>query len=104
MSNADPLHRLPVERRTDRRRACLLRGDLVTPGGRVAPVAVAVMDLTADGARVAMQHPILLPTRLILRLTLAEGGVLYDADLLWRSGLNLGLSLSGRREDPGLAN
>ena len=83
MSNADPLHPMPVERRSDRRRACLLRGDLVTPGGRIAPVAV--MDLTADGARVAMQHPILLPTRLILRLTLTEGSVLYDADLLWRS-------------------
>ena len=97
MSNPESFHSLPVERRTDRRRACLLRGDLVSPGDRVTPVAV--MDLTADGARVAMQRPMLLPTRLTLRLSLSEGSVLYDAELLWRSGLNAGLALSGRRED-----
>jgi hypothetical protein len=99
MSNAETFHKQPVERRTDRRRACLLRGDLVSPGGRATPVAV--MDLTADGARVAMQRPMLLPTRLTLRVTVSEGSVLYDADLLWRSGLNAGLALSGRREDLG---
>ncbi|PHY14258.1 hypothetical protein CSW58_00450 [Caulobacter sp. B11] len=99
MSNAETFHKQPVERRTDSRRACLLRGDLITSGGRGSPVAV--MDLTADGARVAMQRPMLLPTRLTLRLSLSEGSVLYDAELLWRSGLNAGLALSGRREDLG---
>ncbi|MDI1364514.1 MAG: hypothetical protein PSX79_06530 [bacterium] len=102
MSNAETLHKPPVERRSDRRRACLLRGDLISPGGRAEPVAV--LDLTADGARVAMRRALLLPTRMILRLTLMDGMVLYNADLLWRRGLDAGLSLWGRREDGGLAH
>jgi hypothetical protein len=97
MSNAEAFLQQPVERRAENRRACLLRGDLVTGGGRSEPVAV--LDLTAFGARVAMRRTLLLPTRLLLRLTLMDGMVLYDAELLWRRGLDAGLSLSGRRED-----
>jgi len=96
MSDVDAFLQQPVERRTASRRACLLRGDLVTGGGRAEPVAV--LDLTAFGARVAMRRTLLLPTRMLLRLTLMDGMVLYDAELLWRRGLDAGLALSGRRE------
>jgi hypothetical protein len=96
MSNVESFLQQPVERRAESRRACLLRGDLVTGPGRAEPVAV--MDLTAFGARVAMRRTLLLPTRLLLRLTLQDGMVLYDAELLWRRGLDAGLALSGRRE------
>ncbi|WP_421738169.1 hypothetical protein [Caulobacter sp.] len=92
----------PVERRAESRRACLLRGDLLQAGGRAEPVAV--LDLTADGARVAMRRSLLLPTRLVLRLTLLDGYVTYDAELLWRRGLDAGLALSGRRELAGAAH
>ena len=96
MSNVEPFLQQPIERRGDSRRACLLRGDLVIGSGRAEPVAV--LDLTAFGARVAMRRTLLLPTRMLLRLTLMDGMVLYDADLLWRRGLDAGLALSGRRE------
>lgn len=102
MSNAEAFLQQPVERRAESRRACLLRGDLIIGGGRAEPVAV--LDLTAFGARVAMRRTLLLPTRLLLRLTLVEGMVLYDAELMWRRGLDAGMSLSGRRESNGLAH
>lgn len=98
MPTVDVLHKPPVERRAERRRACLLRGDLVQAGGRFEPVAV--LDMTAHGARVAMRRALLLPTRLILRLTLLEGPVTYEAQLLWRRGLDAGFQLSGRHESP----
>ena len=96
MSNVESFLQQPIERRGDSRRACLLRGDVVISPDRVEPVAV--LDLTAFGARVAMQRTLLLPTRLLLRLTLIDGLVFYDAELLWRRGLDAGLALSGRRE------
>ncbi|HQR90253.1 MAG TPA: hypothetical protein PLH31_13540 [Caulobacter sp.] len=102
MSNAEVLFQQPVERRAESRRACLLRGDLIIGGGRAEPVAV--LDLTAFGARVAMRRTLLLPTRLLLRLTLVEGMVLYDAELAWRRGLDAGMALSGRREAKGLTH
>lgn len=102
MSNLDFYLELPVERRAENRRACLLRGDLITPGGKAEPVAV--LDLTADGARVVMRRALLLPTRLVLRLTLKDSAVIYDAELLWRRGLDAGLHLAGRREELGLAH
>lgn len=102
MSNLDFYLELPVERRAESRRACLLRGDLIAGGGKAEPVAV--LDLTADGARVAMRRSVLLPTRLTLRLTLKDSAVFYDAELLWRRGLDAGLQLSARREEFGRAH
>jgi len=102
MSNVESFLQQPLERRAESRRACLLRGDLVTGQGRAEPVAV--MDLTAFGARVAMRRTLLLPTRLLLRLTLQDGMVLYDAELLWRRGLDAGLALSGRRESSSISH
>jgi hypothetical protein len=99
MSNVDFFLELPLERRAESRRACLLRGYLISTGGKAEPVAV--LDLTADGARVAMRRSLLLPTRLVLRLTLKESAVIYDAELLWRHGLDAGLHISGRREEFG---
>lgn len=56
-----------------------------------------------------LQQPIerrtlLLPTRLLLRLTLIDSVVIYDAELLWRRGLDAGLNISGRREISGRAH
>ena len=102
MSNAEVHLQQPVERRAESRRACLLRGDLITGANRAEPVAV--LDLTAFGARVAMRRTLLLPTRMVLRLTLMDGRVLYDAELQWRRGLDVGLSLSARREDKSLVH
>jgi hypothetical protein len=96
----DAFLKRPVERRSSRRRACRLQGELVGQDGRA--VAVAVLDLTAEGARVALRRQTLLPTDLILCIALADGPVTYRADLLWRSGLNVGLALSDR-QDLGLA-
>jgi hypothetical protein len=48
-----------------------------------------------------MRRSLLLPTRLVLRLTLKESAVIYDAELLWRHGLDAGLHISGRREEFG---
>lgn len=102
MTDANQHRSQPEERRGDHRRACLLRGDLVSAGGRAEPVAV--MDLTAEGARVAMRRSALLPTSLTLRLSLRDGAVIYDAQLLWRRGLEAGLVLSGRRDEAGLTH
>lgn len=97
MSNVDDAFlKRPVERRASHRRACLLRGDLTSADGRITPVAV--LDLTADGARVALRRAVLLPTTLTLRLDLVEGPVCYAAEILWRRGLDVGLSLSDRRD------
>ena len=92
----DAFLKRPVERRSTHRRPCLLRGDLVSAEGRVTPVAV--LDLTCEGARVALRRAVLLPTTLTLRLDLVEGSVSYAAEVLWRSGLDVGLALS-RRQD-----
>ncbi|ALL13219.1 hypothetical protein [Caulobacter henricii] len=102
MSDVDSFLQQPIERRAESRRACLLRGDVVIGGGRAEPVAV--LDLTAFGARVAMRRTLLLPTRLLLRLTLIDSVVIYDAELLWRRGLDAGLNISGRREISGRAH
>jgi len=95
----DAFLKRPVERRSSRRRACLLRGELVAQDGRTVPVAV--LDLTAEGARVALKRATLVPTVLTLRIDLVEGAVCYTAEILWRSGLDIGLALSDRR-DPAL--
>jgi len=92
----DAFLKRPVERRSSRRRACLLRGELVAADGRAVPVAV--LDLTAEGARVSLRRATLLPTALTLRIALAEGPVTYTADLLWRRGLDVGLALADRQD------
>jgi len=92
----DAFLKRPVERRSSSRRPCLLRGDLVSAEGRVTPVAV--LDLTGEGARVALRRAILLPTILTLRLDLVECSVCYAAEILWRSGLDVGLALSDRQD------
>jgi len=79
----------PVERRSAHRQRTLLAGRL-SYGEPAVTVSCGIRNLGPDGALIELQAPILLAAP--LRLLLARDGVVYDAKVIWRRSLKIGLA------------
>lgn len=78
-----------AERRSAARRRTLLAGRLAY-GDPVVTLSCGIRNLSATGAQIELEGFILLPPS--FRLLLAREGVAYDATIVWRSGLRMGLA------------
>jgi len=79
----------PVERRSAQRQRTLLAGQLAY-GEPAVTVPCGIRNVGPGGALIDLQAPILLAGP--LRLLLARDGLVYDARVIWRRGLKIGLA------------
>lgn len=90
-----PTAAAPVERRRANRQRALLAGKLANEDA-TSSIDCVIRNLSADGAMIETTTPHLIPSH--LHLVQIKEGVAWDAEVIWRRGNRIGLSLGDRHD------
>ena len=85
----------PLERRRANRQRALLAGKLANEDATTS-IDCIIRNISADGAMIETTSPHLIPGR--LHLVQIKEGIAWDAEVIWRRGARVGLSLGARHD------
>lgn len=84
-----------VERRGAGRQRALLAGKLANEDA-TSTFDCVIRNITADGAMIETSTPQMVPSH--LHLVQIKEGIVWDAEVIWRRGNRIGLSLGDRHD------
>lgn len=85
----------PIERRRAGRQRALLAGKLANEDA-TRTLDCIIRNISADGAMIETATPLMIPSQ--LHLVQIKEGVAWDAEVIWRRGNRIGLSLGDRHD------
>ncbi|MDP1632632.1 MAG: PilZ domain-containing protein [Caulobacter sp.] len=87
--------RTPIERRSGTRQRALLSGKLANDDATTT-IDCVIRNISPDGVMIETSTPHLIPGQ--LHLVQLKEGIAWDAEVIWRRGNRLGLTLGTRHD------